>query len=326
MPDWKTILKKIINKGKIKNNKNNEDLKYNENLSIIKDAIKNKKISLSNTLDIILDNIPSLKTNEEKQIFLLEIYKKELSLEQQIKNKEETHQTKISLKIRSLIDQYFNNIVTTNYDDIFNFSNKKEIKVNWKIINKKIKKPQQKNKKWIYPLHGTIISNGNKNTIIDTYLSFITEWKNNNLATTFKKFLKNCINQNYIFLFIGYSFNDNFVLNELASFILKNITSAKKEISFYILWDDIDEKNLQIDKTKFFPLSKVWEKNVTFLKLSEFSKNKNILNILEPKYICISNFFNQIDNSLKEIKNKNFYLKSNQNIKHEKFKNNLCKT
>lgn len=304
LPSWKKLIKEIIFQGI----KINEKMNYTnqiENLNYIEQSLDNQSLLL--ILDIILENIPSLINSEKRKIFLENIYKKELSFKKYIIDNHSFDKQEMSLNIRILIDKIFNKILTINYDDIFDYSNGKEIKKRWKYINEIISTPNQNYDKWIYPIHGTIV-NENNLPIIDTYLSFIENWKDIKFNRNFQKLLENSINDKHIFLFIGCSFNDNFVLNEITTFINKNNYFNKEEILFYVLWDNINEdkntKKYKVDKHKFPSLSQHWG-SIKFIRLSNFSKNHKIE--IDSKSNCVTNFFNYIYNIL-ETNKKNFTL------------------
>ncbi|WP_350319055.1 SIR2 family protein [Spiroplasma ixodetis] len=161
-----------------------------------------------------------------------------------------------------LINNNFDKIITTNYDNIFAWN--------------ELEKPKQYIKKWInnieelndkvYPIHGSITGikeksnetsehkvdnlnkKGKKIEFIDTYESFIKNWIIENFTESFKKIIEDAVNKNYTFIFLGYSFEDQFVTNSLAAFILeKTKVKTLENKNFVLLFNDYEEQKNKCD-------------------------------------------------------------------------------
>lgn len=315
LPTWTQLMQKIIIKGK-KINEEKNYTEHNKKLDQIKNGLNENKLDLVRILDTILYYIPDLNDTEKQKKFLMDSYKENLSFRKYIIDKDFSKKQEMSLNIRILIDRIFTKIITLNYDDIFAYSDGKQIKNKWKYLDEIITDPNQKYDKWVYPIHGSIVANQNekKIPIIDTFFSFIENWKNTNFVENFQKLLKKSINDNYIFLFIGCSFSDNFLLNEIAYFIQENGFFNKEETLFLVLWDDIQKKEetYKPDENKFPPLPKGWG-SIDFFNLSKFSKNHEIKT--DSKSECVTNFFTYIKRNLEIYEKNNTLLNEINNIK-----------
>ncbi|URM53175.1 SIR2 family protein [Mycoplasma sp. SG1] len=330
LPNLKNLLI-IITKDRLYNGTTSQDKKKLQN---ILDALNQDCLQqpISQILDIILEC-----TDEKERVWLNQLYKKELSLVSHINDNKDYVKSGISLNILPLINQHFNTILTINYDDIFNYDNGKELRLAWKYEEniENIKIPRTNNEKIIVPIHGTIVNDDSH--IIDTNRRLTEKWKTDkSFSKNFVNFIKKCIKKEYIFLFIGCSFNDNFLLSEITGFLQAQNISNQEKTLFYVLWDNINKctktNTLEVDELKLPPLSKA-RKNFKFLKLNVFkdtpkiiSKQKNIWIFFSLiNYLCEQcSLINDI-NSIKFseyifLKNK----KDNKNLFNtEKYFNNL---
>ncbi|WP_338962311.1 MULTISPECIES: SIR2 family protein [unclassified Spiroplasma] len=293
-------------------------------------------------------------------LFFIEEYSSKLDIEKKEIDSEKK-------EILELINNNFDKIITTNYDNIFAWNkleNPKQYIKNW------INSIEELNDK-VYPIHCSItgineksnetsehkVNNlnkkGKKIEFIDTYKSFIENWIIENFTESFKKIIEDAVNQNYTFIFLGYSFEDQFVANSLATFILEKAkVKTWENENFVVLFNDYEKQKNKCDccdkckvnvpvvlSTKYVKCDKKppLDSKLYGIKYIEFSKifnSEECINLFEvikkflnyiKEYANIYDLLNEIDlvfnhEVINESKNFNFeeYFKSDKiNTKFE---------